>query len=295
MVTTGFINYLKFEKRYSPHTTTAYKKDLNQFDSFLRSEYEVDEVNDISYQMVRSWIVELMEQEISARSVNRKLSALKSYFKYLTKEELIDVNPMPRIQSPKTSKKLPVFVDSESMEALFSDELFSDDFEGIRDRLILEMFYMTGVRLSELINLKDSDIDFYQQNIKVLGKRNKERLIPIPKGLIDSIKKYLEIRNKSIEVIEQNDYFYVTIKGKKLYEKLAYRIVNLYLGKVSTLQKKSPHVLRHTFATHMLNNGADLNAIKEILGHSNLAATQIYTHNTIEKLKNIYKQAHPRA
>jgi len=295
MVTTGFINYLKFEKRYSPHTITAYKKDLEQFDSFLKSEYEVTKADYVSYQMVRSWIVGLMEQDISARSVNRKLSALKSYFKYMKKEGYIRENPMPMIQSPKTSKRLPVFVDPESMETLFSSEIFDDGFEGIRDRLILEMFYMTGIRLSELINLKDSDIDFYQQNIKVLGKRNKERLVPISPGLINSIKKYLEIRNKSVEVIEQNDYFYVTIKGKKLYEKLAYRIVNSYLGKVSTLKKKSPHVLRHTFATHMLNNGADLNAIKEILGHSSLAATQVYTHNTIEKLKNIYNQAHPRA
>jgi integrase/recombinase XerC len=295
MVTTDFINYLKFEKRYSPHTITAYTKDLDQFDSFLKSEYDVLNANEVSYQMVRSWIVGLIEQDISARSVNRKLSTLKSYFKYLTKEELIDENPMPKVQSPKTSKKLPVFVDRESMETLFSEEIFSSDFEGIRNRLIIEMFYMTGIRLSELINLENSNIDFYQQSIKVLGKRNKERIIPISAELIDSIKKYIEIRDKNVEVTEQNDYFYVTIKGKKLYEKLAYHIVNLYLGKVSTLQKKSPHVLRHTFATHMLNNGADLNAIKEILGHSNLAATQVYTHNTIEKLKNIYKQAHPRA
>jgi integrase/recombinase XerC len=295
MVTTDFINYLKFEKRYSPHTITAYTKDLDQFDSFLKSEYDVLNANEVSYQMVRSWIVGLIEQDISARSVNRKLSTLKSYFKYLTKEELIDENPMPKVQSPKTSKKLPVFVDRESMETLFSEEIFSSDFEGIRNRLIIEMFYMTGIRLSELINLENSNIDFYQQSIKVLGKRNKERIIPISAELIDSIKKYIEIRDKNVEVTEQNDYFYVTIKGKKLYERLAYHIVNLYLGKVSTLQKKSPHVLRHTFATHMLNNGADLNAIKEILGHSNLAATQVYTHNTIEKLKNIYKQAHPRA
>ncbi len=295
MVTTGFINYLKFEKRYSPHTITAYKKDLDQFDLFLKSEYDIVEVNDVSYRMVRSWIVKLMEQDISARSVNRKLSTLKSYFKYLTKEGLIRESPMLRIQSPKTSKKIPVFVDNDSMETLFSTEIFGDDFEGIRDRLIIEMFYMTGIRLSELINLKDSDIDFYQQNIKVLGKRNKERIIPVSKEFIDSIKEYIAVRNKNIALIEQNDYFYVTIKGKKVYEKLAYRIVNSYLGKVSTLQKKSPHVLRHTFATHMLNNGADLNAIKEILGHSSLAATQVYTHNTIEKLKNIYKQAHPRA
>jgi integrase/recombinase XerC len=295
MVTTDFINYLKFEKRYSPHTITAYTKDLDQFDSFLKSEYDVLNANEVSYQMVRSWIVGLIEQDISARSVNRKLSTLKSYFKYLTKEELIDENPMPKVQSPKTSKKLPVFVDRESMEILFSEDIFSSDFEGIRNRLIIEMFYMTGIRLSELINLENSNIDFYQQSIKVLGKRNKERIIPISAELIDSIKKYIEIRDKNVEVSEQNDYFYVTIKGKKLYEKLAYHIVNLYLGKVSTLQKKSPHVLRHTFATHMLNNGADLNAIKEILGHSNLAATQVYTHNTIEKLKNIYKQAHPRA
>jgi len=295
MITVDFINYLKFEKHYSPHTITAYTKDLAQFDSFLKSGYEVSNANEISYKMVRTWIVNLFEQDVSARSVNRKLSTLKSYFKFLTKEGLINKDPMPKVQSPKTSKKLPVFVDPDSMKALFSEDVFSDDYEGIRDRLILEMFYMTGIRLSELINLKDSDIDIYQQNIKVLGKGNKERIIPISAGLIDLIKKYIEIRNKNIYLLEQNGYFYVTIKGKKVYEKLAYRIVNSYLGKVSTLQKKSPHVLRHTFATHMLNNGADLNAIKEILGHSNLAATQVYTHNTIEKLKNIYKQAHPRA
>lgn len=290
-----FIQYIQFEKRFSPNTITAYKKDLSQFSEFILSEYQVKNIESINYQIIRYWIVDLVGKSVSTTTINRKLSTLKSFFKYLLREDVISANPMVKIISPKSNKKLPEFVGNDNMESLFKDIKFDDGFVGRRDKLIIEMLYFTGMRLSELINLKDSDIDLHYQQIKVLGKRNKERVIPFSKVLQDSIEDYLKIRKKDIIQFEQNQYFFVTQKGKKVYEKLVYRTVNSYLGKVSTLRKKSPHVLRHTFATHMLNNGADLNAIKELLGHANLAATQIYTHNTIDQLKSIYKQAHPRA
>jgi len=290
-----FIQYIQFEKRFSPNTITAYKKDLSQFSEFIQSEYEVNNIINVNYQMIRSWIVHLIDESVSTTTINRKLSTLKSFFKYLLRENIILENPMVKIISPKSNKKLPEFVGNDNMESLFEDIKFDDGFVGRRDKLIVEMLYFTGMRLSELINLKDIDIDLHYQQIKVLGKRNKERIIPFSIVLQESIEEYLKIRKKDIIQVEQNQYFFVTQKGKKVYEKLVYRTVNSYLSKVSTLRKKSPHVLRHTFATHMLNNGADLNAIKELLGHANLAATQIYTHNTIDQLKSIYKQAHPRA
>jgi len=290
-----FIQYIQFEKRFSPNTIIAYKKDLSQFSGFILSEYQVNNIESINYQMIRYWIVDLVGKSVSTTTINRKLSTLKSFFKYLLREDVISANPMVKIISPKSNKKLPEFVGNDNMETLFKDIKFDDGFVGRRDKLIIEMLYFTGMRLSELINLKDSDIDLHYQQIKVLGKRNKERIIPFSIVLQDSIEDYLKIRKKDIIQVEQNQYFFVTQKGKIVYEKLVYRTVNSYLGKVSTLRKKSPHVLRHTFATHMLNNGADLNAIKELLGHASLAATQIYTHNTIDQLKSIYKQAHPRA
>jgi len=295
MLIEKFIQYIQFEKRFSPNTITAYKKDLSQFSGFLSSEYNIKNIEGSDYQMIRSWIVYLVSESVSTTTINRKLSALKSFFKYMLRESVISENPMIKIIAPKSNKKLPEFVTNDSMESLFNDVTFDDGFVGHRDKLIIEMLYFTGMRLSELINLRDSDIDLNYQRIKVLGKRNKERLIPFSMVLNKSIEDYLKIRKKDIIQDEQNSYFFVTQKGKKVYEKLVYRTVNSYLGKVSTLRKKSPHVLRHTFATHMLNNGADLNAIKELLGHANLAATQIYTHNTIDQLKSIYKQAHPRA
>lgn len=295
MLIEKFIQYIQFEKRFSPNTITAYKKDLSQFSEFLSTEYNINNIEDSDYQMIRSWIVYLVGESASTTTVNRKLSTLKSFFKYLLRESVISENPMTKIIAPKSTKKLPEFVANDSMESLFNDITFDEGFVGHRDKLIIEMLYFTGMRLSELINLKDSDIDLNYQRIKVLGKRNKERLIPFSMVLHKSIEDYLKIRKKDIIQDEQTLYFFVTQKGKKVYEKLVYRTVNSYLGKVSTLRKKSPHVLRHTFATHMLNNGADLNAIKELLGHANLAATQIYTHNTIDQLKSIYKQAHPRA
>ncbi len=242
--------------------------------------------------MIRSWLVWLMEHKITPRSVNRKLTTLKSFYRFLIREGIVDENPMRKIISPKTSKRLPVFVERDKMDLLLDKIEFGTDFEGRRDRLILEMFYSTGMRLSELVNLSDTDIDFHNGNIKVLGKRNKERLIPFCKKLEVLIRDYIVVKE---ETFGQVPDLFVNHKGKKIYPKLVYLIVKRYLGEVTTLVKKSPHILRHTFATHLLNNGAELNAIKELLGHANLSATQVYTHNTIEKLKTIYKQAHPKA
>ncbi|MCD4789881.1 MAG: tyrosine-type recombinase/integrase [Bacteroidales bacterium] len=295
MFSERFIQHITFEKRYSPNTIIAYQKDLRQFFDYIASEYDIKNIHDINHSIIRSWIVYLANDSISSRSINRKLSTLKTFYKFLLKENLVKQNPLTKILPPKTKKRLPEFVNREKMDLLFDQVEFGDNFRGIRDKLIIEIFYFTGMRLSEMVNLTDTDVDIKNLKVKVLGKRNKERIIPFCNELRDLIIRYKEVRNKEIEITEPVNYFIVTEKGKKIYKKLVYRIVNSYLGKVSTLQKKSPHVLRHTFATHMLNNGADLNAIKEILGHANLAATQIYTHNTIENLKTIYKQAHPRA
>jgi integrase/recombinase XerC len=292
MVTERFIEYIQFEKRYSPHTVTAYSNDLTQFFEFLQSQYNILDIKEVNHPMIRSWLVALMEQKITPRSVNRKLTTLKSFYRFMIREGIVEENPMRKIISPKTSKRLPVFVESDKMELLLDRIEFGTDFSGRRDNLILEMFYSTGMRLSELVNLSESDIDFHNGNIKVLGKRNKERLIPFSKKLEGLIRDYIAIKE---ETFGQMADLFVTDTGKKVYPKLVYLIVKKYLGEVTTLVKKSPHILRHTFATHLLNNGAELNAVKELLGHANLSATQVYTHNTIEKLKTIYKQAHPKA
>ena len=242
--------------------------------------------------MIRSWLVNLMEQKINPRSVNRKLTTLKSFYRYLLREGVLEENPMRRITSPKNSKRLPVFVEKDKMEMLFEQIDFGEGYPGLRDKLILEMFYVTGMRLSELVNLKETDIDFHYDTIKVLGKRNKERLIPFSNKFELLLKSYLDEKRNSFG--DTNDLF-LTDKGRLIYSKMIYRTVIKHLGKVTTLGKKSPHVLRHSFATHLLNNGAELNAVKELLGHANLSATQVYTHNTIDKLKRIYKQAHPKA
>jgi integrase/recombinase XerC len=236
-----------------------------------------------------------MENGISPRTVNRKITTLKSYFTFLIKEGLIQENPMSRVIAPKTSQRLPVFVEQESMKTLFEEVDFGEGYPAERDRLIMELFYATGMRLSELINLKDTDLDLFKNILKVTGKRNKQRIIPFTNNLVVMLGNYLEIKRKAFPGEEQEPHLFLTNKGEKLYPKMVYRMVHHYLDQVTTISKRSPHVIRHTFATHMLNNGADLNAIKEILGHANLAATQVYTHNTIEKLKSIYKQAHPRA
>jgi len=282
-----FLHYLKHEKRYSVHTLLSYSTDLNQFTNFLSTEFSIKSIRKVNFQLVRSWIAKLLNDNISTRSVNRKITTLKTYFRFLIKEDVISESPMQKIISPKTSKRLPVFVEEIKMNQLLNEIDFGEGFVGQRDRLILELFYFTGIRLSELINLKTEDIDYSNSTILVLGKRKKERLIPLTSDILFKIKK-LNSSNK-------NKYLFTTDKGKQISTKQVYRLVNKYLGMVTTLDKKSPHILRHTFATHMLNNGADINAIKELLGHANLSATQVYTHNTIEKLKTVYKQAHPRA
>jgi integrase/recombinase XerC len=289
----SYLNYLRYEKRYSVHTVRSYETDLHQFLEFLE-DTDSGNVEEIDFRVVRSWIVSLMEQDISSRTVNRKITTLRSFFKFLMREQVIDTNPMDKIVPPKITRQLPHFVEQDKMEILLDDYDFGDDFNGIRNRLIIDVLYITGMRLSELISITVSSINMSDLSVKVLGKRNKERLIPFSPAYADVFKRYLALRKETFPQID-HDFFFVTNKGAKLYEKFVYRVVNRYLRFVTTMDKKSPHVLRHTFATHMLNRGADLNAIKEILGHANLSATQIYTHTTFEKLKTIYKQAHPRA
>jgi integrase/recombinase XerC len=292
MAVNQFLDFLQFEKRYSAHTLKAYTTDLRDFGDFLETAYQTNNLLQTDYFQVRSWIVSLLEQNIDPKSVKRKISCLKSFFSFAMKNNLILKNPMDKVISPKSSSNLPVFIEKNALENLLSGGDFEDTFEGKRDRLILETFYCTGMRLSELLNIKIKDIDFQRSTVKVLGKRNKERIIPILNHLKSMLSDFIkDTANES----NFDNFLFTTSKGKKMNPKLVYNIVYSYLSKVTTADKKSPHVLRHSFATHMLNNGSDLNAIKEILGHANLQATQVYTHNTIEKLKNIYKKAHPRA
>ena len=283
-----FIDYVKSEKRYSEYTVVSYITDLNQFIRFLHKEYQISDPKIIKFKIIRNWITSMLDSNLKPSTVKRKISTLKTYFKFLLINKYIDLNPTLKIVSPKSSKKLPVFVEKDKMDNLFDSNFFEDHFEGKRDRLIIELFYLTGIRLSELINIQLLDVDFTNSQIKVLGKRNKERMIPITHQT-------LKIISDFISFYQIKKYLFCEENGKRLYPKKVYRIVNKYLEKISSLQKKSPHILRHTFATHMLNNGADINAIKEILGHANLSATQIYTHNSIKKLKNVHKQAHPKA
>jgi integrase/recombinase XerC len=289
MLQNKFITYLSSEKRFSEHTIKSYTTDLKQFTSFLSSEFQIiDEINEISFQIIRTWIASLLEKGINPRSVNRKISTLKTYFKFLIREGELVENPMMKVVAPKSKKRLPIFIEEDQIASLLNEVQFEEGFVGQRNKLIIELFYVTGIRLSELINIKISDVDFNNQSIKVLGKRNKERIIPLSSNVVNDL-------NIFIENNQQNKYLFTNLEGEKLYNKLVYRLVNKYIGEISSVNKKSPHILRHTFATHMLNNGADINAIKELLGHANLSATQVYTHNTIEKLKTVYKQAHPRA
>lgn len=288
-----FLEYIRVEKNFSVHTITSYQTDLQQFFSFLNSEYPSHTEITVEKDIIRDWIMRLHDQGITAKTINRKLASLRSFYRFLRLKDLVELSPMQQIRSLKTPKRLPVTVSERELSHLFTDISFADDFTGSRDRLILELFYATGIRLSELIHIKDVDMDVLDLQLKVKGKRNKERIVPLLIGLKDLIKTYLEHRKATVNVVEEG-YFFSTIKGKKLYPKLVYSLVNNYLSMVSGVEQKSPHVLRHAFATHMLNKGADLNAIKEILGHTSLSATQVYTHNSAEKLKKIYNQAHPR-
>lgn len=291
---TLFVQYLTFEKHFSPHTISAYRTDLEAFSKFISGQYEIDHPRLINHQMIRSWLVQLMNEKVTARSINRKLSSLKSFYRFLMKERIVSVTPLAKVQPPKVSKRLPVFVEEQNMARLFDQEdvHFGDDYEGRRDKLLLMLFYSTGIRLSELIGLKETDVDFIRDTIKVLGKRNKERIIPVTAELKQELISFKHLR--TVEGVHC-EYLFTTQSGEKMYPKLVYNVVKKYLTQVTSIEKRSPHVLRHTFATHLLNKGADLNAIKELLGHANLAATQVYTHNSIERLKNIYKNKHPRA
>ena len=284
----NFLSYLQSEKRYSENTRIAYEVDIEQFLDFAAINSEKD-LLEISSLLIRGWIVDLVEKEYSKRSVNRKLSTLRSFFKWLKREGVLLINPIQRVQGPKTEKKLPSFVRTSDMSIEKIDEFFEKDSDGIRNRLIVEMFYQTGIRLNELINLKNSNIE--KDRIRVLGKREKERIIPISSVLFLLIEEY---KSQVGSRVNDSDYLFVLKSGKKMYSKLVYRIINSYLGHMTNLDTCSPHVLRHTFATHMLNNGAGLETLKDLLGHANLSATQVYTHNSFKQITNIYSQAHPR-
>jgi integrase/recombinase XerC len=287
----AFLKYLKSEKRYSFHTLLSYENDLIQFRDFLQTEFNEPDSLKAETTMIRSWVVHLLEDGMSPRSVNRKLSSLKSFYRFQKREGSIKTLPTAGVINPKTEKRLPEFVRETEMDKLFEEVDYPEGFPGLRDRLLLELFYACGIRLSELINLTEANVELESGTIKVLGKRNKERLIPLHKNLFPLLRVYLKLKKELYDRPE----LLLSDKGEKLYPKFVYRKVNHYLGQVTTLQKKSPHILRHTFATHMLNQGADLNTIKELLGHANLSATEVYTHNSIEKLKKVYNQAHPRA
>ncbi|AXT19406.1 integrase [Flavobacteriaceae bacterium AU392] len=288
-----FIDYLQLEKNYSSHTINAYQKDLESFQQFLKEEFDVSNISKVHYNEIRNWIVKLVESGLSNRTINRKISSLNAYYKYLMKIKDLKINPLTKHKSLKVSKKVQIpFSETEITEVLENLD-FDNSFEGVRDKLIIELFYTTGIRRIELIQLKLKDIDLSNNTIKVLGKRNKERFLPLLDTLISTINAYYKKRQE-LEIIKDYEFVFLTKKGLKIYETLVYRIINDYFSKASTKVKKSPHILRHSFATHLLNQGADLNGVKELLGHSSLAATQIYTHNSIAELKKVYSKAHPR-
>jgi integrase/recombinase XerC len=292
-----FIDYLKFEKRYPDNTVIAYQSDLEEFTEFLINSMDMKTpvLTDVSAPIIRSWLVYLKEEKKnSARSINRKISTLKSFFKYHLRRGNLAKTPMSSVTAPKVSKRLPQYVEQQDMGTLLGEVEFPDTWKGHTDKLLLTIFYNTGMRLSELVNLKESQVNASGNMLKILGKGNKERLVPVSPDLIKAIQQYMSRKRKEFEEPDTT-YLLVSGKGKKLDPRSVYQSVNTWLKTVTTIDKKSPHVLRHSFATHLMNNGADINAVKELLGHSSLAATQIYTHNTIEKLKDIYKKAHPKA
>ena len=289
----AFTTYLTLEKNYSPHTVNAYQKDIQSFMSFVSDLYEIKCIENIEYTIIRSWIVTLVNTGVSNRTVNRKIASLKAYYKFLQKIELISSNPLAKHNALKTNKRLEVPFSELEMDKILKQIPFTNDFEGHRDKLLIELLYTTGIRRAELINIKLSDFNSDKTTLKVLGKRNKERILPVHASIIPLLYNYLDYRSK-LRVVIDNEFFMLTKSGHKLYETLVYRVINKYLSMVSPKVKKSPHILRHTFATHLLNKGANLNAVKELLGHSSLASTQVYTHNSIAELKKVYSKAHPR-
>jgi integrase/recombinase XerC len=290
----SFLQYLKIEKRYSPLTVRSYLNDLDQFDKYLNLNGLSGKPEEIGYHDVRSWIVSLIENGYSPVSIHRKISSLRVFYRYLRRGGVVSNDPLDKVVLPKIRKRLPVFVEEGSLDKLLDEYDFGDDFDGVRNRIIIEMLYMTGMRRGELTGLRDLDVDISGAAVKVTGKRNKQRIIPLLKPFTIKLEDYVRIRNEEFPD-KRLEWFFVGNKGNKLYDKYVYNTVRKYLSMVTTIEKRGPHILRHTFATHMLNNGADLNSIKEFLGHANLSATQIYTHNSFEKLRKIYKQAHPRA
>ncbi len=288
-----FNNYLEFERQYSPHTIKAYKRDLNQFFLFLQEAYEMDGSEALHFH-IRGWIVHLMQSGISARTINRKISVLRTYYNFLQKIDLRKDNPVLKIISPKTGKSLPAVVHSYQLDTLFNEVVFPEGFEGVRDLLLLKILYGTGLRNAELVNLKVADIDLPASQLKVLGKGSKERLVPLMPELIKEIEGYLSFRENHFEEIDQT-YLFLKSDGKQVYPKLVYNIVRKYLAQVTSLKKRGPHTLRHSFATHLCDEGADLSAIKNMMGHASLASTEVYLHNSIAKLKEVYMKAHPKA
>ena len=290
----SFLDYLKYQKRYSAYTIRSYHDDLAQFGGFLQLQFGEISLQGVSHHHVRSWLASIKENNISSKTINRKISSLKSFFKYLVKTGIVEQTPMNRVISPKFGKRLPDFIHENDADKLISALENTEDWKSLNTKMLITLFYTTGMRLSELVNLKETQVDFGKKQVKVLGKGNKERIIPISEDIVSMIKGYLQHKKRDFHSTENT--LLVTEKGKEMYAKYPYLLVKSFLSsEVKTLNKKSPHVLRHSFATHLSNNGADLNAIKELLGHSSLAATQVYTHNTIEKLKNVYKKAHPKA
>lgn len=292
MIIADFLRYITTEKRYSKHTLTAYQNDLQSFACFLTEEFEQNDLSSVSPEMVRTWVVMMMDSGLSTRSVNRKISTLNSFYRHLIIKGVVENNPAKNISTLKNAKQLPVFIDIGQINTYFSIETDANDFPSVRNKLIIDLLYSTGMRRAELISLKTASVDYANKVLKVMGKRNKERLIPLSQKMIEQLQKYLDLKKKTFK--DPARFLIVTNTGKKAYPELIYDIVNKELNGV-TSTRKSPHVLRHSFATHLLNNGAELNSIKELMGHANLSATQIYTHTTIEQLKSIYTQAHPRA
>jgi len=288
----AFLEYLSLEKKYSLHTVTAYKNDLRSFKDFLVSEYDQENFLEVHYPQIRNWIVVLVGENLSNRTINRKISSLKSLYKFLQKTSQIEVNPLSQHKSLKTEKRVQVPFTTKEINAVICQIEVGDDFISTRDKLIVELFYSTGIRRAELINIKSRDISFSDSTIKVLGKRNKERYVPLLTSVVETLEKYLELKKDFSIGLEE---LFITKKGNKIYETLVYRIINSYFSTVSSKEKKSPHILRHSFATHLLNQGANLNSVKELLGHSSLAATQVYVQNSLDAIKKVYNQAHPRS